>query len=141
MLMDCLQSQVKAHQTLANTLLSPPLSTTSAQSTSSLQHTLLSLRGASSARGEAHQALAGELADRVVAGFRTWKERHADRVHAARDEFLSKSGVIGSWEKDVAKLKTVSTACRQLVMRALLTLQLRQTYLNKSRAADDSEDE
>jgi hypothetical protein len=47
------------------------------------------------------------LADRVLAGFRTWKERHEERVHAAKDEFLSKSGVIGSWEKDVQKLNSV----------------------------------
>ena len=48
------------------------------------------------------------MADRVLAGFRTWKERHEERVHAARDEFLSKSGVVGSWEKDVQKLNSVS---------------------------------
>lgn len=52
--------------------------------------------------------MASELADRVLAGFRTWKERHEERVHAARDEFLSKSGVVGSWEKDVQKLNSVS---------------------------------
>lgn len=106
-----LQSQVKAHQTLSTSLLNPPLSAISSQSTSSLQHTLLSLRGASSARGDAHRALAAELADRVLAGFRTWKERHEERVHAARDEFLSKSGVVGSWEKDVQKLNSVSFPC------------------------------
>jgi len=118
--------------------LNPPLSSISSQSTSSLQHTLLSLRGASSARGDAHRALASELADRVLAGFRTWKERHEERVHAAKDEFLSKSGVVGSWEKDVQKLNTVSY---QTLVRSGADGQLRTAYTSKSRAADDSEDE
>jgi hypothetical protein len=133
-----LQSQVKAHTTLSTTLLNPPLSSISSQSTSSLQHTLLSLRGASSARGDAHRALASELADRVLAGFRTWKERHEERINAAKDEFLSKSGVVGSWEKDVQKLNTVSN---QSLVRNGANRQLRTAYTSKSRAADDSEDE
>jgi hypothetical protein len=118
--------------------LNPPLSSISSQSTSSLQHTLLSLRGASSARGDAHRALASELADRVLAGFRTWKERHEERINAAKDEFLSRSGVVGSWEKDVQKLNTVSY---QMFVRNRADGQLRTAYTTKSRAADDSEDE
>jgi len=78
------------------------------------------------------------LADRVLAGFRTWKERHEERVHAAKDEFLSKSGVVGSWEKDVQKLNTVSY---QTLVRSGADGQLRTAYTSKSRAADDSEDE
>jgi hypothetical protein len=108
-------------------LLSPPIpsSSSSSQTSSSLQHTLLSLRGASSARGEAHNALAAELEQKVLAGFNQWKVRHEDRIRAAKDEYLTtKTGVVGVWEKDVQKLSG-----------------LRQTYLNKSRAADDSEDE
>ena len=102
------QSQVKGHHALANILLEPPLSSSSNQTSSSLQHTLLSLRGASSARGEAHKALAQELESRVLAGFSQWKERHEVRVRAAREELLSKSGVIGVWEKDVQRLNSVS---------------------------------
>ncbi|WWD20080.1 hypothetical protein CI109_104554 [Kwoniella shandongensis] len=119
-----IESQVRAHTTLSQTLLNPPLSTTSPESSSSLQHTLLSLRGASSARGEAHRALALELEQRVLTGFRAWAERHEVRVKEARGDLLSKSGVVGVWEKDVQKLNG-----------------LRQTYLTKSRAADDSEDD
>lgn len=78
------------------------------------------------------------MADRVLAGFRTWKERHEERVHAAKDEFLSKSGVIGSWEKDVQKLNSVS---HQDSVRNGANDQLRTAYTSKSRAADDSEDE
>lgn len=78
------------------------------------------------------------MADRVLAGFRTWKERHEERVHAARDEFLSKSGVVGSWEKDVQKLSSVSSLKPR---RSLADEQLRVAYTSKSRAADDSEDE
>lgn len=101
------QSQVKGHHALANILLEPPLSSSSNQTSSSLQHTLLSLRGASSARGEAHKSLAQELESRVLAGFSQWKERHEVRVRAARDELLSKSGVVGVWEKDVQRLNSV----------------------------------
>ena len=78
------------------------------------------------------------MADRVLAGFRTWKERHEERVHAAKDEFLSKSGVIGSWEKDVQKLNSVR---HQDPVRSDVDGQLRSAFTSKSRAADDSEDE
>jgi hypothetical protein len=43
----------------------------------------------------------------VLSGFRTWRERHEDRVTAAEEEFLSKTGVVGSWEKEVQKLSQV----------------------------------
>ncbi|KAK8849456.1 hypothetical protein IAR55_004789 [Kwoniella newhampshirensis] len=119
-----IESQVRAHTTLSQSLLNPPLASTSPESSSSLQHTLLSLRGASSARGEAHRALALELEQRVLAGFKAWSERHEVRIKEARGDMLNKAGVVGSWEKDVHKLGG-----------------LRQTYLTKSRAADDSEDD
>jgi hypothetical protein len=69
---------------------------------------LLSLRGASSARGEAHRALATELEQRVLSGFRQWKDRHEERIRAAKEEILSKTGVVGVWEKDVQRLQAVS---------------------------------
>ncbi|WVQ79532.1 hypothetical protein IAT38_001631 [Cryptococcus sp. DSM 104549] len=119
-----IESQVRAHHTLASSLLNPPLSSTSPESSSSLQHTLLSLRGASSARGEAHRALALELEQRVLEGWKAWVERHAVRVKEAKSDMLGKSGVVNAWEKDVQKLGS-----------------LKQTYLAKSRAADDSEDD
>lgn len=101
------QSQAKGHHALANILLEPPLSSTSNQTSTSLQHTLLTLRGASSARGEAHKALANELQSRIWAGFVRWKDGHQERVSAAREDILSKSGVIAAWEKDVQKLNAV----------------------------------
>ncbi|OCF37050.1 GTPase activating protein [Kwoniella heveanensis BCC8398] len=119
-----IDSQIRAHTTLSQTLLNPPISPTSAESSSSLQHTLLSLKGASSARGEAHKALANELEQRVLSGFRAWKERHEVRIKEARGDVLGKGGVVGLWEKEVQKLSG-----------------LKQTYQNKSRAADDSEDD
>nr|XP_019009105.1 GTPase activating protein [Kwoniella pini CBS 10737]OCF47886.1 GTPase activating protein [Kwoniella pini CBS 10737] len=117
-------SQTTSHLILSQSLLNPPLPTVSPESSSSLQHTLLSLRGASSARGEAHRALAQELEQRVLAGFKNWKERHAVRVKEARTDMLGKGGVISFWEKENGKLAN-----------------LHQTYVNKSRAADDSEDD
>nr|XP_019043257.1 hypothetical protein I302_07831 [Kwoniella bestiolae CBS 10118]OCF22187.1 hypothetical protein I302_07831 [Kwoniella bestiolae CBS 10118] len=119
-----IDSQIKSHLLLSQSLLSPPLPTVSPESSSSLQHTLLSLRGASSARGEAHRALAQELEQRVLSGFRGWKERHEVRVKEARGDMLGKGGVVGGWEKENGKLGL-----------------LHQTYVNKSRAADDSEDD
>ncbi|KAK6908958.1 hypothetical protein I203_102965 [Kwoniella mangroviensis CBS 8507] len=119
-----IDSQIKSHLILSQSLLNPPLPTVSPESSSSLQHTLLSLRGASSARGEAHRALAQELEQRVLSGFRNWKERHEVRVKEARTDMLGKGGVVGVWEKENGKLG-----------------QLHQTYVNKSRAADDSEDD
>ena len=101
-------SQVAAHFSLAEALLEPPVATAStSQSSSSLQHTLLSLRGASGARGEAHRALAIQLEQRVLIGFTQWKDRHGERVKGARDEVLGKGGAIQSWEKDVQKLGAV----------------------------------
>ncbi|WVQ96215.1 hypothetical protein IAU59_003319 [Kwoniella sp. CBS 9459] len=119
-----IDSQIRAHTTLAQALLSPPISPTSPESSSSLQHTLLSLKGASSARGEAHRALANELEQRVLSGFRAWKERHEVRIKEAKGDVLGKGGVVGLWEKEVQKLSG-----------------LKQTYQTKSRAADDSEDD
>ncbi|WVF68680.1 hypothetical protein IAT40_003452 [Kwoniella sp. CBS 6097] len=119
-----IDSQIRAHTTLSQTLLNPPISPTSPESSSSLQHTLLSLKGASSARGEAHKALANELEQRVLSGFRAWKERHEVRIKEAKGDVLGKGGVVGLWEKEVQKLSG-----------------LKQTYQTKSRAADDSEDD
>nr|XP_018260514.1 GTPase activating protein [Kwoniella dejecticola CBS 10117]OBR82672.1 GTPase activating protein [Kwoniella dejecticola CBS 10117] len=119
-----IESQIKSHLILSQSLLNPPLPTVSPESSSSLQHTLLSLRGASSARGEAHRALAQELEQRVLAGFKSWKERHEVRVKEARTDMLGKGGVVGFWEKENGKLAN-----------------LHQTYVNKTRAADDSEDD
>ncbi|ORY34969.1 hypothetical protein BCR39DRAFT_515848 [Naematelia encephala] len=119
-----IESQIKGHHGLASSLLNPPLPTNPESSSSSLQHTLLSLRGASSARGEAHRALALELEQRVLAGFLNWKARHAERIKGVKDEMLSKTGVVAVWEKDVQRLST-----------------LRQTYVVKSRHADESEDD
>ncbi|KAL7424901.1 Rho-GTPase-activating protein 8 [Cryptotrichosporon argae] len=125
-LADFIHSQAKAHYALSASLLDPPLGSNH-QSTSSLQHTLLSLRGASSARGEAHRALAAELEQRVLGSFNPWKNRHEDRIEGAREDVLGKGGkggVVGSWEKEAQKL-----------------ISLRQAYLVKSRAADDSDDD
>ncbi|WRT69442.1 uncharacterized protein IL334_006428 [Kwoniella shivajii] len=119
-----IESQIRSHNTLAQSLLNPPLPTTSPESSSSLQHTLLSLRGASSARGQAHRALAQELESRVLAGFRAWKERHQVRVKEAKNDMLGKGGVVSFWEKENGKLNN-----------------LHQTYINKTRTADDSEDD
>ncbi|GFZ50185.1 hypothetical protein JCM24511_07940 [Saitozyma sp. JCM 24511] len=119
-----IESQVQGHHALAATLLLPPLSASTSSSSSSLQHTLLTLRGASSARGEAHRALALELESRVLVGFKQWKERHGERIKGARDEVVGKGGAVQSWEKDAHKLNS-----------------LKQAYLSKSRAADDSEDD
>jgi hypothetical protein len=102
------QSQVQGHHALAATLLLPPLSASTSSSSSSLQHTLLTLRGASSARGEAHRALALELESRVLVGFKQWKERHGERIKGARDEVVGKGGAVQSWEKDAHKLSSVS---------------------------------
>lgn len=49
-----------------------------------------------------------ELEQRILTGFSQWKERHEVRVKAARDEMLSKNGVVGAWEKDVQRLNSVS---------------------------------
>ncbi|WVR08274.1 hypothetical protein IAU60_005321 [Kwoniella sp. DSM 27419] len=121
---DFIDSQITAHTTLAQSLLNPPLASSSSDRSSSLQHTLLSLRGASSARGEAHKALALELEQRVLGGFRSWKERHEVRVKEARGDMLRKGGSVGLYEKEVQKLSG-----------------LKNTYQTKSRSADDSEDD
>lgn len=103
-----MQSQAKGHHALANTLLEPPLSSSPNQTSTSLQHTLLTLRGASAARGDAHKTLANELQQRILAGFARWKDGHEERVKAAREEMLSKSGAVGAWEKEVQRLNSVS---------------------------------
>lgn len=100
---------MEAHEALASSLLASP-SSSNIESSTSLQHTLLSLRNASSARGEAHQALAYDLARAILLGFTAWKERHAVRLKGAQEEMLSKEGVIRSYEKDVLKLVTVGTS-------------------------------
>ncbi|XAO25445.1 hypothetical protein I312_104268 [Cryptococcus bacillisporus CA1280] len=119
-----IESQARGHRSLASTLLNPPLPSTSTESSSSLSHTLLSLRGASSARGEAHLTLAQELEERVLLAWKAWMDRHGIRIKEAKAEMLGKSGVIGVWEKDAHKLE-----------------QLKKAYLTKTRAADDAEDD
>jgi hypothetical protein len=57
-------------------------------------------------------------------GFSQWKDRHAERVAGAKKDVLGKSGVIASWEKEAKNLAS-----------------LKQAYANKSRAADDAEDD
>ena len=42
-----------------------------------------------------------------MGGFRQWKDRHGLRVRMAKEEMLSKGGVIGALEKDVQKLVSV----------------------------------
>lgn len=104
-----MQSQARAHHTLALTLLSSAIASKSdADSSTSLQHTLLSLQDASISRGRAHQALADELEQRVLSGFKHWKQRHEERVKDAKNELLSKTGVIKAWEKEVQRLISVS---------------------------------
>ncbi|CAK9784874.1 hypothetical protein CC85DRAFT_257483 [Cutaneotrichosporon oleaginosum] len=120
---DFIEAQARAHHSLAAALLEPHVSP-STNSTSSLQHTLLSLRGASMGRGEAHRALAMELQEHILVPFNGWKARHEDRVETARDDMLGKGGLVASWEKEVNKL-----------------MSLRQAYTNKMRLADESEDD
>jgi hypothetical protein len=63
-----------------------------------------------------------ELEQRILTGFSQWKERHEVRVKAARDEMLSKNGVVSVWEKDVQRLNAVSaynTHSRLRLMRSL----------------------
>lgn len=100
------QAQAKGHHALSQSLLVPP--TSPPDSTSSLQHTLIALKNASSARGEAHRALALELENRILVGFQQWVERHRERVTEGKKEVLGKSGVVGVWEKEVNRLNTVS---------------------------------
>ncbi|WVN86968.1 uncharacterized protein L203_102143 [Cryptococcus depauperatus CBS 7841] len=119
-----IESQARAHHNLAIALLNPPSPSTSPESSSSLSHTLLSLRGASSARGEAHQKLAQELEERLLLGWKSWAERHEVRIKETRADILGKHGSVVIWEKDVHKLE-----------------QLKKNYLTKTRAADDSEDD
>ncbi|ODO07026.1 hypothetical protein I350_04393 [Cryptococcus amylolentus CBS 6273] len=118
------ESQVRAHQSLANGLLHPPPSVSSPDSVTSLSHSLLSLKGASVGRGEAHLGLAQELEERVLLAWKGWVERHSVRIKEAKGDMLGKGGIIAAWEKDVQKLET-----------------LKKAYLTKSRAADDSEDD
>ncbi|ODO00626.1 GTPase activating protein [Cryptococcus wingfieldii CBS 7118] len=118
------ESQVRAHQSLANGLLHPPPSVSSPDSVTSLSHSLLSLKGASVGRGEAHLGLAQELEERVLLAWKGWVERHGVRIKEAKGDMLGKGGIIAAWEKDVQKLET-----------------LKKAYLTKSRAADDSEDD
>ncbi|WVQ75205.1 hypothetical protein IAR50_004816 [Cryptococcus sp. DSM 104548] len=118
------ESQVRAHHTLANGLLHPPPSTSSSDTVTSLSHSLLSLKGASVGRGEAHLALAQELEERVLLAWKGWVERHGVRIKEAKGDMLGKSGIIAAWEKDVNKLEA-----------------LKKAYLTKTRAADDSEDD
>lgn len=103
------QAQARAHHSLAAALLEPHISANN-NSTSSLQHTLQSLRATSTARGEAHRALAMELQEHILVPFNGWKARHDDRVESAREDMLGRGGVVASWEKEVNKLMGVSQA-------------------------------
>lgn len=85
----------------------PPLGA-NRQSTSSLQHTLLTLRGGSSARGEAHRALARELEENILVPFNVWRSRHDERISSSRDDMLGKSGSVAEWEKSAHRLMGVS---------------------------------
>lgn len=101
---------MRAHHALAEQLSfsSSPVSDGDSTTTSSLQHTLLSLRSASAARAGAHNALATELANSVWMAFSQWKDRHKERIKGSRDDLLGKEGVITAWEKEVKKLVSVS---------------------------------
>ncbi|WWC93065.1 uncharacterized protein L201_008030 [Kwoniella dendrophila CBS 6074] len=120
-----IDSQIKCHYELSQSLLNPPLSSiSSSATTTSLQHTLLNLKGISSARGESHLNLSKELEQRILIGFKNWKERHEIRIKESKSDILGKGGVVNNWEKEKSKLNN-----------------LHQTYVNRSRAADDSEDD
>ncbi|BEI80589.1 hypothetical protein CcaverHIS002_0111180 [Cutaneotrichosporon cavernicola] len=120
---DFINAQARAHQSLAALLRESNISP-GTNSTSSLQHTLMSLRNASAGRGEANRALAMELQEHILVPFNGWKARHEDRIETARDDMLGKGGLIASWEKEVNKL-----------------MGLRQAYTNKMRLADESEED
>ncbi|RXK38051.1 hypothetical protein M231_04721 [Tremella mesenterica] len=124
-LTEFIESQAEGNHALASTLLSlPSTSSSTSESSSSLQHSLLQLRAASHARGEAHRSLAQELDQKVLGGFRQWRVRHEDRIKMAKEDMLAKNGVVGIWEKDVQRL-----------------ISLKQAYITKTRVADDSEDD
>jgi len=101
------QTEMRAHHVLSETLSSPP-STPSDETTSSLQHTLLSLRQTSRARAESHRALANDLANSVWLAFSQWKDRHKDRIKGSKEELMGKEGVVTAWEKEVKRLAVVS---------------------------------
>lgn len=103
------QSQARAHHNLSAALLEPSAAS-NRNSTSSLQHTLQSLRVASNGRGEATRALAVELEEHVLVPFNGWRQRHEDRIEAAREALLSRGGIVSDWEKEVNRLMGVSTA-------------------------------
>jgi hypothetical protein len=54
-----------------------------------------------------------ELESRVLVGFKQWKERHGERIKGERNDMLAKGGVVGTWEKDVQKLSSVSLVLRE----------------------------
>ncbi|KAG8744195.1 hypothetical protein FRC10_010661 [Ceratobasidium sp. 414] len=122
-----LRARVAAERTIASSLINPP--PTGARGTgfdtddgAALLRAFQGLQTESAAQGDAHKNLAQELEKMVADPFENWAAGHAERIHETQHVLLD------------IYIKTYEDKGYDI-------LKLKQTYLNKSRLANEAEDD
>ncbi|QRV88863.1 Rho-GTPase-activating protein [Ceratobasidium sp. AG-Ba] len=122
-----IRARVAAERTIASSLINPP--PTGARGTgfdaddgAALLRAFQGLQAESAAQGDAHKNLAQELEKMVADPFENWAAGHAERIHDSQHALLD------------IYIKTYEDKGYDI-------LKLKQTYLNKTRLANEAEDD
>lgn len=104
---------------------------------------LMAFRGLQSesvAQGEAHKTLAQELETLVADPFEKWAEQHKARITESKDVILE--GWLATYEHRAAEVGLQGVFCRVgLISSNIQVARIKEDYLNKTRRADEIEDE
>ncbi|KAG8736397.1 hypothetical protein FRC12_017622, partial [Ceratobasidium sp. 428] len=122
-----IRARVAAERTIASSLINPPRTGVrgtgfDADDGAALLRAFQGLQAESAAQGDAHKNLAQELEKMVADPFENWAAGHAERLQETQHVLLD------------IYIKTYED-------KGLDILKLKQTYLNKSRLANEAEDD